>query len=164
MYFDVRINLYLFISAVKEWEPEMVGDFGCRVWCPDLLTEGQWHHLAVSLSRSVLKNSSLCIYIDGQLVTQKKLHYILQNPGGGAANLTIASSVYAYIGTPPAYRRHSKLVWKQGTCHLVEDVLQPQMVMHLHQLGPHYTGSLQAAQIPGEVEFIGLCIADNLVL
>ncbi|XP_063602948.1 WD repeat and FYVE domain-containing protein 3-like [Penaeus indicus] len=119
-------------QAVKEWEPEMVGDFGCRVWCPDLLTEGQWHHLAVSLSRSVLKNSSLCIYIDGQLVTQKKLHYILQNPGGGAANLTIASSVYAYIGTPPAYRRHSKLVWKQGTCHLVEDVLQPQMVMHLH--------------------------------
>ncbi|XP_045600783.1 WD repeat and FYVE domain-containing protein 3 isoform X4 [Procambarus clarkii] len=136
-------------QGVTEWEPEVVGDFGCRVWCPDLLTEGQWHHLTVSLSRSVLKNSSLSIYIDGQLVTQKKLHYILQNPGGGAANLTIASSVYAYIGTPPAYRRHSKLVWKQGCCHLVEDVLQPQMVNQLHQLGPHYTGCLQAAQIPG---------------
>ncbi|KAK3895111.1 hypothetical protein Pcinc_001157 [Petrolisthes cinctipes] len=136
-------------QGVTEWEPEVVGDFGCRAWCPDLLTEGQWHHLTVSLSRSVLKNSSLCIYIDGQLVTQKKLHYILQNPGGGAANLTIASSVYAYIGTPPAYRRHSKLVWKQGCCHLVEDVLQPQMVQQLFQLGPHYTGSLQAAQIHG---------------
>ncbi|KAG7173359.1 WD repeat and FYVE domain-containing protein 3-like [Homarus americanus] len=136
-------------QGVTEWEPEVVGDFGCRVWCPDLLTEGQWHHLTVSLSRSVLKNSSLCIYIDGQLVTQKKLHYILQNPGGGAANLTIASSVYAYIGTPPAYRRHSRLVWKQSCCHLVEEVLQPQMVNQLHQLGPHYTGSLQAAQIPG---------------
>ncbi|KAK7077189.1 WD repeat and FYVE domain-containing protein 3 [Halocaridina rubra] len=136
-------------QGVTEWEPEVVGDFGCRVWCPDLLTEGQWHHLTVSLSRSVLKNSSLCIYIDGQPVTQKKLHYILQNPGGGAANLTIASSVYAYVGTPPAYRRHSRLVWKQGSCLLVEDVLQPQMVSQLHQLGPHYTGCLQAAQIPG---------------
>lgn len=100
----------------------------------------------------MLKNSSLSIYIDGQLVTQKKLHYILQNPGGGAANLTIASSVYAYIGTPPAYRRHSKLVWKQGCCHLVEDVLQPQMVQQLFQLGPHYTGCLQAAQIQGNVK------------
>ncbi|XP_050700499.1 WD repeat and FYVE domain-containing protein 3-like isoform X2 [Eriocheir sinensis] len=136
-------------QGVTEWEPDVVGDFGCRTWCPDLLTEGQWHHVTISLSRSVLKNSSLCIYIDGQLVTQKKLHYILQNPGGGAANLTIASSVYAYIGTPPAYRRHSKLVWKQGCCHLVEEVLQPQMVNQLFQLGPHYTGSLQAAQIPG---------------
>ncbi|XP_068245244.1 WD repeat and FYVE domain-containing protein 3 isoform X2 [Palaemon carinicauda] len=136
-------------QAVTEWEPEVVGDFGCRVWCPDLLTEGQWHHLTVSLSRSVLKNSSLCIYIDGKIVTQKKLHYILQNPGGGAANLTIASSVYAYVGTPPAYRRHSRLVWKQGSCLLVEDVLQQQMISQLHQLGPHYTGCLQAAQIPG---------------
>ncbi|XP_063865461.1 WD repeat and FYVE domain-containing protein 3-like isoform X1 [Scylla paramamosain] len=136
-------------QGVKDWEPDVVGDFGCRTWCPVLLTEGQWHHLTISLSRSVLKNSSLSIYIDGQVVTQKKLHYILQNPGGGAANLTIASSVYAYIGTPPAYRRHSKLVWKQGCCHLVEEVLQPQVVHQLFQLGPHYTGSLQAAQVPG---------------
>ncbi|KAG0712298.1 WD repeat and FYVE domain-containing protein 3 [Chionoecetes opilio] len=138
-----------FCLGVTEWEPDVVGDFGCRTWCPDLLTEGQWHHLTITLSRSVLKNSSLCIYIDGTLVTQKKLHYILQNPGGGAANLTIASSVYAYIGTPPAYRRHSKLVWKQGGSHLVEEVLQLPVVNQLFHLGPHYTGSLQAAQIHG---------------
>ncbi|XP_076043582.1 WD repeat and FYVE domain containing 3 bchs isoform X2 [Oratosquilla oratoria] len=136
-------------QGVREWEPEMSGDFGCREWFPDLLTEGQWHHLVITLNRAVLKNSSLSIYIDGQLVKQKKLHYILQNPGGGAANLTVASSVCAYIGTPPAYRRVSKLTWKQGSCHLVEDVLQPNLVAHLYQLGPHYMGCLQAPEMPG---------------
>ncbi|RXG52401.1 WD repeat and FYVE domain-containing protein 3 [Armadillidium vulgare] len=134
---------------VTEWEPEILGDFGCRVWCPDLLSEGQWHHLALTVNRAVLKNSSLSVYIDGQLINQQRLHYILQNPGGGAANLTVASSVYAYIGTPPVFRRHSRLVWRQGPCHLLEDVLQANMISLLYQLGPHYTGCLQAPRFPG---------------
>jgi hypothetical protein len=44
------------------------------------------------------------------------MHYISQNPGGGGpANLNQATSVYAFIGTPPQWRRHSRLCWKQGT-------------------------------------------------
>lgn len=74
----------------------------------------------------------------------QKLHYISQNPGGGSANLTVASSIYGFIGTPPAWRRYSKLCWKQGPCHLLEEVLTPTIVHHIYQLGPHYMGSFQA--------------------
>ncbi|XP_044743172.1 WD repeat and FYVE domain-containing protein 3 isoform X2 [Chrysoperla carnea] len=130
-----------------EWEPEGNGEHGARVWCPDLLHEGQWHHLAIVLNRAVLKNSSFSLYLDGQHIHSQKLHYVSQNPGGGAANLTLASSVYGFIGTPPAWRRYSRLCWKQGNCHLLEEVLSPTTVSTIFQLGPHYLGSLQAPQL-----------------
>ncbi|XP_046392591.1 WD repeat and FYVE domain-containing protein 3 isoform X2 [Ischnura elegans] len=136
-------------QSAAEWEPDVMGDAGARVWCPDLLQEGQWHHLVLVLNRAVLKNSSFSLYVDGQHVHTQKLHYISQNPGGGAANLTVASSVYGYIGTPPAWRRFSRLSWKQGPCHLVEEVLSQQAVAMLYQLGPHYMGSLQSPEPNG---------------
>ncbi|KAK9687952.1 FYVE zinc finger [Popillia japonica] len=132
-----------------EWEPEGMGEHGARVWCPDILQEGQWHHIVVVLNRAVLKNSSFSLYMDGQHIHTQKLHYISQNPGGSAANLSVASSVYGFIGTPPAWRRFSKLCWKQGPCHLIEEVLQPVTVSHMYHLGPHYMGSLQAPNLPG---------------
>ena len=75
------------------------------------------------------------------------MHYISQNPGGGATHLQLASSVYGLIGTPPQWRRPSRLCWKQGPCLLYEDVTSPHLARMLHQLGPHYLGSLQAPQI-----------------
>ncbi|KAL1139731.1 hypothetical protein AAG570_006709 [Ranatra chinensis] len=132
-----------------DWEPDVVSDWTARVWCPDLLQEGHWHHLVLVLNRAVLKNSALSIYVDGQHVHTQKLHYISQNPGGGAANLTIASSVYGYIGTPPCWRRYSRLSWKQGPCHLIEEVLSPHTVPTMFHLGPHYLASLQAPQLNG---------------
>lgn len=134
----------LFPHNIGEWEPEGSGEHGARIWCPDLLQEGQWHHLVFVLNRAVLKNSSFSLYLDGQHMHTQKLHYISQNPGGGTANLTAASSVYGFIGTPPAWRRYSRLCWKQGVCHLVEEVLTPSTVCAIYQLGPHYMGSLQA--------------------
>lgn len=75
-----------------------------------------------------------------------KLHYISQNPGASSTNITVANSVYGIIGTPPSWRRHSRLCWKQGVCHLIEDVIQPQTVSTIYALGPHYVGSLQAGK------------------
>lgn len=137
------------MTDLGEWEPEGMGEHGARVWCPDILQEGQWHHIVVVLNRAVLKNSSFSLYMDGQHIHTQKLHYISQNPGGSAANLSVASSVYGFIGTPPAWRRFSKLCWKQGPCHLIEEVLQPVTVSHMYHLGPHYMGSLQAPNLPG---------------
>ena len=77
-----------------------------------------------------------------------RMFYISQNPGGGAANLALATSVYGFIGTPPMWRRSSRLSWKQGPCLLYEDLTSPQLASLLHQLGPHYLGSLQAPQAP----------------
>lgn len=56
-----------------EWEPEGTGECGARVWCPDLLHEGQWHHIAIVLNRAVLKNSSFSLYLDGQHIHSQKV-------------------------------------------------------------------------------------------
>lgn len=133
------------------------------MWCPDILQEGQWHHLVVVLNRAVLKNSTFSLYLDGQHMHTQKMHYVSQNPGGGTANLTMTSSVYGFIGTPPAWRRYSKLCWKQGPCHLLEEVLTPITVTHIFQLGPHYMGSFQAAQI-SNTETMQLVAEEKVVL
>jgi hypothetical protein len=134
-------------ADVGDWEPEGSGEHGARVWCPDILQEGQWHHIVVVLNRAVLKNSSFALYLDGQQLHSQKMHYISQNPGGGSANLTVASSVYGFIGTPPAWRRYSRLCWKQGPCHLFEEVLTPVVVSQMFHLGPHYMGSFLAPNL-----------------
>lgn len=148
---------------VGEWEPEGTGESGARVWCPDLLHEGQWHHIAIVLNRAVLKNSSFSLYLDGQHIQSQKLHYITQTPGGGATNLTVASPVYGYVGTPPCWRRYSRLTWKQGPCHLVEEVFNSQNISCLFKLGPHYMGSLQAPQYIGPEPLPALLSEEKVV-
>ena len=94
----------------------------------------------------------------------QKLHYISQTPGGTTnSNVNATSSVYAIIGTPPAWRRYSRLCWKQGVCHLLEDVLAPQTVSTIFQLGPHYMGSLQAPQIKNQSEPLNPLIPEERV-
>lgn len=122
MSFFISKLLLLRVTDVGDWEPEGSGEYGARIWCPDILQEGQWHHVVVVLNRAVLKNSSFALYFDGQQIHSQKMHYISQNPGGGSTNLNVTSSVYAFIGTPPAWRRYSRLCWKQGACHLFEEV------------------------------------------
>lgn len=66
------MNIYneLFIYLIKDlgdWEPEGLDDNSARIWCPDLLHEGQWHNLVVVLNRAVLKNSTLSLYLDGSV-------------------------------------------------------------------------------------------------
>lgn len=73
--------------------------------------------------------------------------------------MTVASSVFGYIGTAPSWRRQSRLVWRQGPCHLVEDAFNPQVVQWIYRIGPHYVGSLQAPQLPGSAE--ALCSLVN---
>lgn len=94
----------------------------------------------------------------------QKLHYISQNPGAGSANLAVASQVYGYIGTPPIWRRYSRLCWKQGVCHLLEDVLTQQTVQTIYSLGPHYMGSLQAPQLGKQSEPLPPLVPEDRVL
>jgi WD repeat and FYVE domain-containing protein 3 len=90
-----------------EWEPDGTGDNSARIWCPDVLQEGQWHHLVVVLNRAVLKNSSFSLFLDGQHMHTAKLHYISQTPGGiSNSSVNATNSVYGIIGTPPAWRRY----------------------------------------------------------
>ncbi|XP_030377443.1 WD repeat and FYVE domain-containing protein 3 [Scaptodrosophila lebanonensis] len=151
-------------KSIGDWEPEGSDDGIARIWCPDLLHEGQWHNLVVVLNRAVLKNSSLSLYLDGVPMHTQKLHYIAQNPGATSANLAAATQVFGYIGTPPIWRRYSRLCWKQGVCHLLEDVLTQQTVQTIYQLGPHYMGSLQAPQLGKQAEPLAPLVPEDRVL
>ena len=94
----------------------------------------------------------------------QKLHYISQNPGASSTNLAVATSVFGLIGTPPDYRRQSRLCWKQGVCHLIEDIITPQVVSTIYALGPHYMGSLQAPQIGKQSEPMNPLVAEERVM
>uniref|UniRef100_A0A673H4J8 WD repeat and FYVE domain-containing protein 3-like n=1 Tax=Sinocyclocheilus rhinocerous TaxID=307959 RepID=A0A673H4J8_9TELE len=120
-----------------------------RFRCADLITEGQWHHLVLVMSKGMLKNSMATLYIDGQMVSTVKLHYVHNAPGGSAsANPPVVSTVYSYIGTPPAQRQLSALVWRLGPTHFLEEVLPAASVAAIYELGPNYVGSFQAVYLP----------------
>ena len=90
------------LSQPCHWQPESTVDHGSRIWFPDLIKEGEWHHLVIVLNRQVLKNSSFSLFVNGQHIATQKMQFISPAPGGGgglsSGNLTMASSVFAYIG------------------------------------------------------------------
>lgn len=78
-----------------------------------------------------------------------QLHYIHSSPSGsGSANPPVVSTVYAYIGTPPAQRQQSSLVWRLGPTHFLEEVLPASGISTIYELGPNYVGSFQAVYVP----------------
>lgn len=64
-------------AAGVDWEPEEREECCVRVWCPELLQEGQWHHLVIVLNRAVLKNSSVSVYVDGQHHNTQKVGIVV---------------------------------------------------------------------------------------
>uniref|UniRef100_H3DD36 WD repeat and FYVE domain containing 3 n=1 Tax=Tetraodon nigroviridis TaxID=99883 RepID=H3DD36_TETNG len=120
-----------------------------RFRCGEAIAEGQWHHLVLVMSKGMLKNSMATLYIDGQLINTVKLHYIHSAPGGsGSTNPPVVSTVYGYVGTPPAQRQISSLVWRLGPSYFLEEVLPATSVAAINELGPNYVGSFQAVYLP----------------
>ncbi|XP_062992252.1 WD repeat and FYVE domain-containing protein 3 isoform X3 [Elgaria multicarinata webbii] len=151
----------LIVSTKEELLQNYVDDFNeesscyeilpccARFRCGDHIVEGQWHHMVLVMSKGMLKNSTAALYIDGQLINTVKLHYIHSSPGGSScANPPVVSTVYTYIGTPPAQRQLSSLVWRLGPTHFLEEVLPPSSISMIFELGPNYVGSFQAVYMP----------------
>ncbi|XP_077131917.1 WD repeat and FYVE domain-containing protein 3 isoform X2 [Ranitomeya variabilis] len=151
----------LIVSTKEELLQNYVDDFSeessfyeilpccARFRCSELIMEGQWHHLVLVMSKGMLKNSTATLYLDGQLVSTVKLHYVHSTPGGsGSANPPVVSTVYSYIGTPPAQRQLSSLVWRLGPTHFLEEVLTAASVGVIYELGPNYVGCFQAVCSP----------------
>lgn len=80
-----------------------------------------------------------------------QLHYVHSTPGGsGSTNPPVVSAVYSYVGTPPAQRQVSTLVWRLGPTHFLEEVLPSASVAAIYELGPNYAGTFQAVYLPCE--------------
>ncbi|XP_039614451.1 WD repeat and FYVE domain-containing protein 3 isoform X3 [Polypterus senegalus] len=151
----------LIVSTKEELLQNYVDDFSeessfyeilpccARFRCGDLISEGQWHHLVLVMSKGMLKNSTATLYMDGQLVSTIKLHYIHSTPGGSSSvNPPVVSTVYSYIGTPPAQRQLSTLVWRLGPTHFLEEVLPATSISTIFELGPNCVGNFQAVYLP----------------
>ena len=56
-------------------EPEFVLNDNCvRFRCLELTQEGQWHHLVLIFNRAgIMKNSSVSLYVDAELVSTQKV-------------------------------------------------------------------------------------------
>jgi len=72
--------------------------------------------------------------------------------------------VQAFVGTPPAWRRRSRLSWRQGPCLMFEEVASPVQASVLFRLGPHYLGSLQAPQMATTGEVLTSQVPEEKIL
>ncbi|TMS39107.1 hypothetical protein L596_005682 [Steinernema carpocapsae] len=124
-------------------------DTTSRVALADVIILNQWTHLSVVLTRAVLKHSHIAVYLNGSLIHADKLHYILPNAGGAAANLAQTQGVHAMVGTPPYLRRPSRLRWKLSNMHLIEDSLSQDGVRLIYSLHPYYIGNFQTVGLEG---------------
>jgi len=71
----------VFVVVVAEGgesgDAAMVGDNTVRFSCPELTHEGQWHHLAAVIHKaSIMKNSSVSLFIDGNYSATQKVRSI----------------------------------------------------------------------------------------
>lgn len=103
----------------------------------------QWVHLTVVLSRALLKQSQVDIYINGKCLLSQKLSYIQANVGGAQAQFSENQSVHAIVGTLPFFRRFSNLRWKMSSLYLIEEPISIDTIQKIILLQPHYIGNLQ---------------------
>lgn len=70
--------------------------------------------------------------------------------------VNVAPYISAYVGTPPnpSYRRCSRLLWRLGPAHLIEEPLSGSTANEMYRLGPNYVGSFQAPCLEGQVRVV----------
>ncbi|XP_029465484.1 WD repeat- and FYVE domain-containing protein 4 [Rhinatrema bivittatum] len=116
--------------------------------CSRLLAVGQWHHVAVVVSKEIKRNSIVSAYIDGQIIGSAKMQYIQSLPGDSVALEHAAFvDVYGFIATPKTWKQKSSLVWRLGPTYLFEETVLEETLQVINRLGPSYCGNFQAVQI-----------------
>lgn len=86
--------------------------------------------------------SNVTVFINGRVIHTCKLDAPQRSKH--SSNHTFS----AFIGTPPMWRKASRLCWKQGVAHLFEDFAVNQNTGYcVWKLGPGYLGSYQAVRL-----------------
>ncbi|CAL8113792.1 unnamed protein product [Orchesella dallaii] len=127
--------------GIGDWEPDVStsSSHSVRVWFPDI-HEGVWTHALVCFHAN-----NMSVFLNGRNVHTCKL----ESPQRSKHSVNHTYS--AFIGTPPMWRKASRLCWKQGVSHLFEDFVVNQNTAYcVWKLGPSYLGSWQSVRIIGE--------------
>uniref|UniRef100_A0A8W4FRG3 WDFY family member 4 n=1 Tax=Sus scrofa TaxID=9823 RepID=A0A8W4FRG3_PIG len=121
-----------------------------RVRCGQLLACGQWHHLAVVVSKEMKRNCTVSTYLDGQVIGTAKMLYIQVLPGPFLSmDPSSFVDVYGYIATPRVWKQKSSLIWRLGPAYLFEEAISVETLEVINKLGPRYCGNFQAVQAQG---------------
>ncbi|XP_013364246.1 PREDICTED: WD repeat- and FYVE domain-containing protein 4 isoform X3 [Chinchilla lanigera] len=116
-----------------------------QVRCGQLLTCGQWHHLAVVVTKEMKRNCTVSTYLDGQAIGSAKMLYIQALPGPFISmDPSSFVDVYGYIATPRIWRQKSSLIWRLGPTYLFEEPISMDTLEVIIKLGPRYCGNFQA--------------------
>ncbi|OBS78637.1 hypothetical protein A6R68_18967, partial [Neotoma lepida] len=122
-----------------------------QVRCSQLLTCGQWYHLAVVVSKEMKRNCTVTTYLDGEAIGSAKMLYVQALPGPFLSmDPSSFVDVYGYIGTPRVWKQKSSLIWRLGPAYLFEEDISADTLALLIKLGPRYCGNFQAVHLQGE--------------
>ncbi|XP_027627322.1 WD repeat- and FYVE domain-containing protein 4 [Tupaia chinensis] len=122
-----------------------------QVRCGQLLACGQWHHLAVVVTKEVKRSCTVSTYLDGQGIGSAKMLYIQALPGPFLSmDPSSFVDVYGYIATPRIWKQRSSLVWRLGPAYLFEEAISMETLEFINKLGPRYSGNFQAVHGQGE--------------
>ncbi|XP_017268395.1 WD repeat- and FYVE domain-containing protein 4 isoform X2 [Kryptolebias marmoratus] len=116
-----------------------------RLRCSSMLVPGQWHHLAVVMTKDVKKSCLTSAYFNGKAIGAGKMKYIQPFPGQCVSmDPTAVIDVYGLIGTPALWKEHAALVWRVGPCYFFEEALSSEAVGVVYAQGTSYMGNFQA--------------------
>ncbi|XP_053730843.1 WD repeat- and FYVE domain-containing protein 4 isoform X2 [Synchiropus splendidus] len=122
-----------------------------RLRCSSLLVPGQWHHLAVILTKGVKKSCLTSAYFNGKALGSGKMRYIPPFPGQYVSmDPTAVIDVYGLIGTPAFWKEHAALVWRVGPSYLFEEPLSSEAVGVIYSQGTTYLGNFLALRNAGQ--------------
>uniref|UniRef100_H0WV48 WDFY family member 4 n=1 Tax=Otolemur garnettii TaxID=30611 RepID=H0WV48_OTOGA len=138
---------------IMEPEDDSEPSAGCQlqVRCGQLLACGQWHHLAVVVTKEMKRNCTVSTYLDGQAIGSAKMLYIQALPGPFLSmDPSSFVDVYGYIATPRVWKQKSSLIWRLGSAYLFEEAISMETLEIINKLGPRYCGNFQAVHAQGE--------------
>ncbi|XP_031508209.1 WD repeat- and FYVE domain-containing protein 4 isoform X7 [Papio anubis] len=122
-----------------------------QVRCGQLLACGQWHHLAVVVTKEMKRHCTVSTCLDGQIIGSAKMLYIQALPGPFLSmDPSAFVDVYGYIATPQVWKQKSSLIWRLGPTYLFEEAISMETLEVINKLGPRYCGNFQAVHVPGE--------------
>ncbi|CAK9291092.1 unnamed protein product [Gordionus sp. m RMFG-2023] len=139
----IRLEQAENISGVTNTHLDSSYNFALFTETSTWFSENNWNHIGISINRSVLKNNSVTLYLNGILIGTKKMNYIIQYPMGSSSSNSSSRflNLYAFIGSPPILRKFSKLTWQQGPVHLFEESMSHAQIFAIFVKGPSYIGN-----------------------
>jgi hypothetical protein len=103
----------------------------------------QWYHVGITCAKSKFRHCQLVYYVNGRQIETLRHPYVANGPTNTNPS-EFQSSVCARIGQPAYQQGQCNTSFQIAALYFVDDVMTTSVYQILHQLGPSYSGNLQA--------------------